>query len=331
MTSWAACRRSRSRGGGARQGRYAAGGALLIVADVLAALNDLAGASRARSATVAVTGSVGDRQQGGAAPGPGRAGRGRVFRLLQQSLGRAASLTDATEREVGVFEIGMITGGSRAHRSGAAPRSSRRGAGASGVLRHTRGHRGRKAKFFRIEPGGAAVLNADNAQFADSNARRLRPASNGSLRSASVPGRRRLIKVSLQADSTVQANILGHDVTYKLGAPGRHVVDSLGVRCCGNRRRSALAALAPPIAGRRPGGEDHAQPGRAVLLIDESYNANPTSMRAALAAGSGADERHGPAHCRARRHAGARAGRRRAAALSEAVVANAISCFAPGR
>ena len=41
----------------------------------------------------------------------------------------------------------------------------------------------------------------------------------------------RLLRVSLQADSsTIEARILGENVTYKLGAPGRHVVhNSLAV------------------------------------------------------------------------------------------------------
>ena len=80
------------------------------------------------------------------------------------------------------------------------------------------------------------------------------------------------------------------DVTYKLGAPGRHVVmNSLAVLAAASLVGAdlaltalALAGLEPPTGrGQRitlslPGGG-------SALLIDESYNANPASMRAALA------------------------------------------------
>ena len=67
------------------------------------------------------------------------------------------------------------------------------------------------------------------------------------------------MKFALQADSsTVQARILGADVTYKLGAPGRHVVlNSLAVLAAASLAGAdlALAALAlanlkPPSGGR---------------------------------------------------------------------------------
>src|SRR5262249_1129736 len=90
-----------------------------------------------------------------------------------------------------------------------------------------------KAEIFAgVEPDGAAVINADTPQFArlKSAAQRAgidRIVSFGERADADA----RLVKASLQADiSTVQAHILGHDVTYKLGAPGRHMVEnSLGV------------------------------------------------------------------------------------------------------
>ena len=98
------------------------------------------------------------------------------------------------------------------------------------------------------------------------------------------------MKLSLQAEtSTVQARILGHDVTYKLGAPGRHVAaNSLGVLAAAELlgvdlalAALALAALKPPVGRGERVTLD--VPGGTVLLIDESYNANPTSMAAALA------------------------------------------------
>jgi UDP-N-acetylmuramoyl-tripeptide--D-alanyl-D-alanine ligase len=100
----------------------------------------------------------------------------------------------------------------------------------------------------------------------------------------------RLIKYALQADSsTVQARILGKDVTYKLGAPGRHMVlNSLAVLAAASLAGAdlALAALKlselSPVSGRGVRLALDLPEGPA-LLIDESYNANPASMRAALA------------------------------------------------
>jgi UDP-N-acetylmuramoyl-tripeptide--D-alanyl-D-alanine ligase len=87
----------------------------------------------------------------------------------------------------------------------------------------------------------------------------------------------------------VRADILGAEVTYKLGAPGRHVVmNSLAVLAAATLVGAdlalcalALVSLAAPTGrGRRA---TLALPGGEAILIDESYNANPASMRAALA------------------------------------------------
>jgi UDP-N-acetylmuramoyl-tripeptide--D-alanyl-D-alanine ligase len=100
----------------------------------------------------------------------------------------------------------------------------------------------------------------------------------------------RLIKFALQSDSsTVQAHILGADVTYKLGAPGRHVVqNSLAVLAAATLAGADLALAALAMSRLEPASGRGARltlniPGGTALLIDESYNANPASMRAALA------------------------------------------------
>ena len=135
------------------------------------------------------------------------------------------------------------------------------------------------------------MINADIAQFA-----RLRDAARAAGIGKIVSfGERegadaRLDQASLQAEtSTVQARILGADVTYKLGAPGRHVVaNSLGVLAAAKLLGADLALAALALAGLKPpaGRGERVTldvPGGSVLLIDESYNANPTSMAAALA------------------------------------------------
>jgi UDP-N-acetylmuramoyl-tripeptide--D-alanyl-D-alanine ligase len=150
-----------------------------------------------------------------------------------------------------------------------------------------------KAEIFQgIEPGGAAVINRDNPHFARLQ-KQAKAAGVGRIVSfgENAKADARLLKFGLQADSsTVQARILGADVTYKLGAPGRHVVmNSLAVLTAATLAGAdlalaalALAHLTPPSGGR---GERIALdlPGGEALLIDESYNANPASMRAALA------------------------------------------------
>jgi UDP-N-acetylmuramoyl-tripeptide--D-alanyl-D-alanine ligase len=149
-----------------------------------------------------------------------------------------------------------------------------------------------KAEIFQgIEPGGAAVINRDNPQFA--RLEKQATAANVSRIVSfgdDVEADARLVKFALQADSsTVQARILGHDVTYKLGAPGRHVVqNSLAVLAAATLAGAdlamsalALAELAPPSG--RGARQTLEVPGGQALLIDESYNANPASMRAALA------------------------------------------------
>jgi UDP-N-acetylmuramoyl-tripeptide--D-alanyl-D-alanine ligase len=148
-----------------------------------------------------------------------------------------------------------------------------------------------KAEIFAgLEPGGAAVLNRDNAQFGRLQ-RRARELGISRIVSFGTDAKSeaRLIDVALQsASSAVHANILGHDVTYKLGMPGRHMaMNSLAVLAAASLAGAdlALAALSlsqiEPAAGRGARRVLQVANGEATL-IDESYNANPASMAAAL-------------------------------------------------
>src|SRR6202030_1154601 len=81
-----------------------------------------------------------------------------------------------------------------------------------------------KAEIFTgLEPGGAVVLNRDNPQVArlQRRAKKLgisRIVSFGADKKSDA----RLLDVALHAAcSAVHANILGHEVTYKLGMPRR--------------------------------------------------------------------------------------------------------------
>jgi len=149
-----------------------------------------------------------------------------------------------------------------------------------------------KAEIFSgLEPGGAAVLNRDNSQFAHLK-RRAKEAGVARIVSFGEHAKAdaRLIKCALHADcSTVQADILGVELTYKIGAPGRHLVtNSLAVLATAVLVGAdlALAALAladfKPASGRGVSIEIDL-PGGTACIIDESYNANPASVAAALA------------------------------------------------
>lgn len=148
-----------------------------------------------------------------------------------------------------------------------------------------------KAEIFEgVEPGGVAVLNRDNPMYDRLAARALecgvtRTVGFGVSASAEV----RLLKSRLLEDcSTVSADVAGTLVTYKVGIPGEHwVANSLAVLAVvqavgGDLGLAglALADLQPP----RGRGRRHRVDFRdaEILVIDESYNASPVAVAAAL-------------------------------------------------
>jgi UDP-N-acetylmuramoyl-tripeptide--D-alanyl-D-alanine ligase len=274
---------------------------LLVVPDVLAGLTDLARASRARSlARIAgVTGSV------------GKTGTKEALRLALSSQGEthasAASYNNhwgvplsvarlPTSARYGVFELGMNHAGEitpltklvRPHVAiitTVAPVHLE-------FFRCVEEIADAKAEIFAgVESGGAAVLNRDNAHF-DRLAGQAAAAGIARIVSFGEDPRAdaRLLDASLDPDgSAVRADILGRTISYRLGTPGRHVVlNSLSVLAAASLlgcdlevAAQALVRLEPPAGrGRRLTLQ---LPGGSALLIDESYNANPASMRAALA------------------------------------------------
>lgn len=150
--------------------------------------------------------------------------------------------------------------------------------------------REKAAIFSGLKAGGTAIINADLPQ--SSLLRDLAQASPagriisfGESEAANV----RLLGCSLKADvSTVDASVLGRSVTYKLGSPGKHIVlNSLAVLAAVEALGAdlALAALAlgdlvPPVG--RGARQTLQAPSGPFTLIDESYNGNPASMRAAI-------------------------------------------------
>lgn len=144
--------------------------------------------------------------------------------------------------------------------------------------------------FLGLVPGGVAVLDADNPYFRALKERAQASDCSRVIGFGEADGAdARLLASRLQADgSDVRMALDGKEIRYRVGAPGRHwVKNSLAVvataAALGADPEQAGAALADfkPPKGR---GERHRieRQGGQVLLIDESYNANPTSMRAAI-------------------------------------------------
>ena len=149
-----------------------------------------------------------------------------------------------------------------------------------------------KAEIFSgLEADGTAVLNRDNPHFQllEQRAREhgARVLSFGRHEAADV----RPEVWTLGADGSDIVVRLGEKrVAYRVGAPGAHLaqnslavvaaMEALGADV--EKAVGALAAIKPP-KGRGTRYEVTVGDG-AILLIDESYNANPASMRSALLA-----------------------------------------------
>lgn len=149
-----------------------------------------------------------------------------------------------------------------------------------------------KAEIFEgVEPGGAAVINRDNRYFghlADAAKESGIEKIIGFGRGAKADVK--LLDVVMAANaSTVKAQVEGSVISYHIGAPGLHVATNslavLGtVSALGANMQTSANALGNfvPIKGR--GQLTSVQlTGGVFVVIDESYNASPASMRAAMA------------------------------------------------
>ena len=285
----------------ARAAAFADAGPLVVVPDVLAAMGALGRAARARTAAriVGVTGSV------------GKTGTKEALRLVLSRVGRTHA-ADASYNnhwgvpltlarmpaaaDFGVFEIGMN------HPGEIVPLAAMVRPHVAivtsvepvhiGHFRSILGIADAKGEIFSgLEPGGVAVVPRDNPYvdrlLAHVHASRAgRAIGFGESPASDV----RALRIAAGPDaSIVEADILGRRVAYRIGMPGRHVaLNSLAVLAAiaalGLDVEAAAAAYAglEPQAGR---GERVVlrMPGGEAVLVDESFNANPASMRAALA------------------------------------------------
>jgi UDP-N-acetylmuramoyl-tripeptide--D-alanyl-D-alanine ligase len=144
--------------------------------------------------------------------------------------------------------------------------------------------------FLGLEPGGAAILNRDNSHYPRLAAVAAVGAAKILSFGANPEAAIRLLDCVLEPHgSTVEADAAGQRVRFRLNIPGRHwVMNSLAVLgaaiaagCDPQYAAAALAGLdALPGRGRR-----HELPwlGGTLTLIDESYNASPAAVAAALA------------------------------------------------
>lgn len=277
------------------------GAPLLIVPDVLEGLRDLARAARTRlhAHVVAVTGSV------------GKTGTKDALRLALSANGETHASVSSYNNHWGVplslarcsesvkyavFEIGMnhageITPLTKLVRPQVAIITAIEPVHLEYFGSLEKIAEAKSEIFAGVDKGGAAVLNRDNGQY-ERLATAAKAAGIGRIISfgAREGADAQLLRVSLQADSsTIEARILGQALTYRLGAPGRHLVlNSLAVLATASLVGADLALAALALNNLKPASGRGARtlltvPGGAVLLIDESYNANPASMRAAIA------------------------------------------------
>jgi len=275
---------------------------LIVVPDVLEAMRRLGCAARARTDAriVAITGSV------------GKTGTKEAMRLALSRQGAThASVASYNnhwgvpltlsrmprETEFGIFEIGM----NHAHEILPLTAMVRPHVAVITTIEPVHieffpslwGIADAKGEIFSgIEPGGTAVINRDSPYFERLKAHALASAAGrvisfGEHETADIRAERIIVKPD---QSIVEARVFGQLVTYRIGTAGRHIaLNSLSVLAACHALGAdlaqvvmAFAELKPPVGrGERTmlaiGEEEEA------LLIDESYNANPASMRAALA------------------------------------------------
>lgn len=277
-----------------------AAGPLVIVPDALEALNALGRAARRRTGAkiVAVTGSV------------GKTGTKEALRVIlsEQGATHASALSYnnlwgvplslarmPAATQYGILEIGMN------HAGEITPLSKLVEPFVTLITTVEAVHMAHfnsieeiadaKAEIFDgMQAGGIAILNRDNPHY-ERLAKRAKIAGAGRIISFGEhpDADAHLEKVALKDTcSCVSASICGTPVTYKLGVPGRHIVmNSLAMLACIHaldadltQAALALAHLEAPT-GR---GERHRieAMGRPFTLIDESYNANPASMRVSI-------------------------------------------------
>ncbi|MBA85135.1 MAG: UDP-N-acetylmuramoyl-tripeptide--D-alanyl-D-alanine ligase [Rhodobacteraceae bacterium] len=281
----------------------AADAPLLIVRDVLTGLEDLARAARLRTKArvVAVTGSVGKTSTKEMLRTV-LAGQGKTHAAeasynnhwgVPLTLARMPADTDYAVIEIGMSNPGEIAPLARLARPHVAMITTVAAAHLE-AFENLDGIAHEKASIFEgLEPGGVAVVNGDlpTSAILENTARQhgARLITFGQARR----NHHRLTDVKLVDDVTVaQGRAWRRPVLFKVMAAGRHfAVNAMGVMAVAQAlgmdttmAASDIAQWLPP-AGR--GFRERIQLDKvieeqAIELIDDAFNANPTSLAAAL-------------------------------------------------
>jgi UDP-N-acetylmuramoyl-tripeptide--D-alanyl-D-alanine ligase len=270
-------------------------GPLLTVGHTLRGLEDLARAARARSNAkiLAVTGSA------------GKTTTKEILRLACNALGRthasAASHNNhwgvplslaalPRDAEYGIFEVGMNHFGElRNLVSFVRPHVALITTIAPAHLEffgNCESIADAKSEIFEgLLLGGAALVPSDSP-YAERLKARARQAQVSRIVSFGTNGDARLISHTADGEGMrVRADILGCAVDCYIGAPGAHIAQNVvgalaAVALLEGDVLNAAAALKNFTALKGRGARFEAN---GIAVIDESYNANPASMAAALA------------------------------------------------
>ena len=274
----------------------------VLVPDTTAALHALAHAARERAEAIriGVTGSVGktgvkeaifaalDRGSRGAAH--------RSVRSYNNHVGVPLSLARMPARSrFGVFEMGMNHAGEiRTLTAHVRPHVALITTIAPAHIENLGSMEAiaaAKAEIFEsLMPSGTAVLPADSAWCGQLRAAAERHAGRIVTFGRAADADVRLLDAIPAANggSLVTADLGDARLCFSVAEPGEHwVVNALGVmaavKAAGGDLGAAGLALAE-MGGLKGRGARHQirAPGGKALLIDESYNANPASMRATL-------------------------------------------------
>ncbi|MBA4047511.1 MAG: UDP-N-acetylmuramoylalanyl-D-glutamyl-2, 6-diaminopimelate--D-alanyl-D-alanine ligase [Sphingomonas sp.] len=274
------------------------------VGDTMAALEALGIAARARMAgkVIGVTGSVGKtgtKEMLFAALDRGAPGTAhRSVKSYNNHTGVPLSLARMpVGARHGVFEMGMNHAGELAALTRMVrPHVAIITTVASVHLEHFRDEAGiadAKAEIFEgLEPGGTAIIPHDNIHR-DRLAAAARAAGARIVTFGTSPGadvRAMEVVRSAGGGSFVSATLMTRELGFTIGQPGDHLVSNAlavlaAVEAVGGDVAVAGLALADMagLAGRGARVAVTLPGGGAARIIDESYNANPTSMRATLA------------------------------------------------
>ncbi len=282
-------------------GNVALNAPLLIVVDTEHGLVRLGAAARARTRAkfIAVTGSVGKTGVKEAlarllgAQGRAGASAGNLNNQLgvPLSLARLPADTQYAVIEIGMNHAGEITPLTRLTRPHVAIITTIAPVHMEFFASLDEIADAKAEIFLGLEPGGTAVLNRDNPYF-DRLVRRAKEAGVDKIVAFGADARADFRLVSCESDvdgSRVEAEFAGNRLSYRLSLPGRHqATNSLAVLAAIHAVGADVFAAAAEFANlKAPAGRGarHAVDTGTIqfLLIDDSYNASPISMAAALA------------------------------------------------